>query len=310
MKLYSGFKAICFGLPILILIACQVTAQQQTEKGQINIDGVQLQYVAEGTGTPCLVIGSSVYYPRVFSENLKKSLKMYFVDMRWFASGDAKTPVEEITLQTIADDIELIRKELKLEKMVLIGHSIHGNVALDYVRRYPEHVTHLVMIGSPALWGSKKAEELSAAFRKQAEPERITRLELNWKQLGDSLKALSPADAFIKRYVTNGPLYWYDYTFDCSYLWKGVPVNTPVLNHLFQKHYTNYDLAASDITVKTPVLAMLGKHDYVVPYTGWSASFPNLPNLKIAYFEKSGHTPQLEEMTQFDIQIMDWLSKK
>ena len=50
--------------------------------GSIEIDGFKLRYRTEGTGTNVLVIGSSIYYPLNFSQNLRKFLRLHFVDYR------------------------------------------------------------------------------------------------------------------------------------------------------------------------------------------------------------------------------------
>lgn len=294
-------------LVIFILIAFNALAQYKTERGSVTIDGVKLNYVAEGSGTPCLVIGSSVYYPRIFSQQLRKSLKLYFIDLRWFVSDKGISPLSEYNIQSIADDIEIVRKELKLSKFIIIGHSIHGLIALDYARKYPTHVSHVVVIGSPAIYGSKEATDAMLTFRNNAEPERMEVLKKNWEANEDSISKLSPSEAFIKTYVTNGPLYWYDYTYDCSPLWEGVEVNTEVSNHLFQKLYSNYDVSASTTVLSQPVYIMLGKHDYVVPYTAWKSAYSNMPKMKLTLFEKSGHTPQFEESDLFEQHLISWI---
>ena len=66
-----------------------IGAQTTKNSGSIEVDGSQLEYVVQGEGLPCLVIGSSIYYPRTFSPELRKHLKLYFVDMKWFAKGYA-----------------------------------------------------------------------------------------------------------------------------------------------------------------------------------------------------------------------------
>jgi len=59
--------------------------KDEKHTGYIEVDGSKLDYVVEGDGKPCLVIGSSVYYPKTFSDNLREHLRMYFVDLKWFA---------------------------------------------------------------------------------------------------------------------------------------------------------------------------------------------------------------------------------
>ncbi len=107
------------------------------ENGFIEVSGTKLNYVIEGTGKPCLVIGSSIYYPRTFSKQLRDSLRFYFVDMRWFAKEYAPVKPHDFTLDSIISDIEKVRAELKLERVIIAGHSIHSVIAFEYARKYP-----------------------------------------------------------------------------------------------------------------------------------------------------------------------------
>jgi proline iminopeptidase len=48
--------------------------------GIVQVDGAGLRYRIEGHGPPCLVVGSSVCYPRVFSQRLREHLRLVFAD--------------------------------------------------------------------------------------------------------------------------------------------------------------------------------------------------------------------------------------
>lgn len=52
----------------------------------------------------------------------------------------------QFQLDTLADDIELIRKKLGFDQVIVMGHSGHAYMALEYAKRYPAHVSHLVML--------------------------------------------------------------------------------------------------------------------------------------------------------------------
>ena len=56
-------------------------------EGSIEIDRFKLKYRSEGFRQDVVVIGSSIYYPRSFSQNLRKSLRLHFIDYRGFAEG-------------------------------------------------------------------------------------------------------------------------------------------------------------------------------------------------------------------------------
>ena len=149
--------------------------------GHIEVDGFKFQYLTEGNGPDVLVIGSSIYYPRSFSQNLRKFLRLHFVDYRGFAKG----PEMELTFETLLDDIERVRQQLGLKKCVIIGHSAHGLLALEYAKKYKEHVSHVVIIGMPP---HMKPDHIAMAQRNWDEsvwPERKAAFERNMKLMPD-----------------------------------------------------------------------------------------------------------------------------
>lgn len=50
----------------------------------------------------------------------------------------------------------------------------------------------------------------------------------------------------------------------------------------------------------TPVLAVMGHHDYAVPHSLCEEVLPKLRNVSYHLFEQNGHTPQLQEQALFD----------
>ena len=54
----------------------------------------------------------------------------------------------------------------------------------------------------------------------------------------------------------------------------------------------------------------LGRHDYAVPPTSWDGLSPRFGDLTVAVFERSGHTPQVEEAAAFDERALAWLASR
>lgn len=123
--------------------------QMKSQSGSVDVEGATLHFALEGHGTPVLVIGSAIYYPRTFSQQLRRSCRLAFVDLRHFAETEESVSLDSIGLDTYADDIEKLRTAVEFERFVLIGHSHHGNLALEYAKRHPDKVSHLVLIGTP-----------------------------------------------------------------------------------------------------------------------------------------------------------------
>lgn len=279
--------------------------------GSVSVDGATLRYVVEGSGTPTLVIGSAIYYPRTFSRRLRESLRMAFIDVRHFAENDPSLGPDGISLGTYTDDIETVRRHLGFERAAIIGHSHNGNLALEYAKRFPSVASHVVLIGSPPLEVSRTLEAASAYWEDHASERRKALLRENSRALGsEDLARMAPEIAYVRQYVAESPKYWYDEAFDASFLWRGVPVNMDIIT-VFRNFFANgYRLRWHPERLKAPVLVVMGRYDYAVPPTLWDDVQAQLRNLTLHVFERSGHTPQLEEPELFDRVLLGWIRRE
>ncbi|MDX2445455.1 MAG: alpha/beta hydrolase [Bacteroidales bacterium] len=278
---------------------------KEKEKGSIEIDGFKLDYSVEGEGIPCLVIGSSVYYPRTFSDNLRKHLKMYFVDLRWFGRNDGTVDRQNMTIQSISQDIEQIRSALKLDTFIIMGHSIHGTIAMEYARQYPKHVSHCVLIGSPNIYNNEEYDKGTEEIWKTASQKRQELQNQNWEKIKE-MGILSGAEQVVENYIAMAPKYWFNPRYDARWLWKDMTIDADIINYLYGTVYRDYNMFQKTPTVPVPTFVALGKYDYVIPLPLWKNQ-SNINNLTIHVFEKSGHTAQLEEPELFDKAIQNWL---
>ena len=304
-------------IPLVILLCFTFGCQQGEEvaeetkedatSGNINVDGFELSYVIEGDGIPCFVIGSSIYYPRTFSQELREHFKFIFLDLRHFAKSDGTYEIDKMTLDTYSDDIEYVRKTLGLNEICILGHSIHALLAYEYACNYPENTSHVIMIGIYPCGFAKGGRASDEFWESDASDERKMIHKKNWENVTDELmNNLSFSDAFIKRYVTNSAWYWYDPTYDCSWIWEGVEVNENAWNSLLS-FFNEYDVTEGFPHIKAPAFLALGRYDYACPYTLWNGVKEDFPNLTYHLFERSGHTPQLEEQEIFDKKLIDWI---
>lgn len=277
-----------------------------SESGYVTITGGKIHYSVEGSGLPCIITSSSVYHSRTFSKELRKHLKLVFMDSRIFAPTSSYLPIEQVTMDTMVDDIEHVRQVLGFEKVVVMGHSALAIIALEYARKYPEHVSHVVMIGMTPGWNKDIWDKSKRHWEADASEERKRILETNLSKLTEeALGKAFPSERVAMNYMANGPRYWYDPKYDCSWIWEGVEVNSEVWDHFFGKVMTDYVIHPED--VYAPVFLALGRYDYVCPYILWDGVKERFPNLSYNLFEKSGHTPQLEEQGLFDKLLIDWI---
>ncbi len=297
---------------IAIFFAYNIAAQQtkNTKKVEsvdyIEVDGSKLNYVVKGKGTPCLVIGSSVYYPKTFSKNLQEHLKMYFVDLKWFAKDYLPENLDAVTIESIVEDVEEIREKLDLIKPIIMGHSIHGTISMEYVKKYSNKVSSLIVIGSPSQWGNEIYKQKAASLWETASEKRKEIQKQNWGDLTE-VDRLTGEEESIAQYVSAAPQYWYDPYYNANWLWDGMTIHTELTTHLFSKVFSNYDMFKDIPRITIPVFVGMGKYDYVIPYTLWKSEYKSIPDFTLFLFEKSGHTPQLEESQLFDEVLIKWV---
>ncbi|WP_406672502.1 alpha/beta fold hydrolase [Natronospira sp.] len=257
-----------------------------------------------------MVIGSAIYYPRTFSYRLRTTLRLIFVDVRHFADGDASIGPDEISLDTYMHDIDEVHAHLGHDRVVLVGHSHHGNLALEYAKRYPERVSHLVLIGAPPVDVISTVKAAEAYWEAHASEARKATLRAKLAHFrAEGRGRMTPEQAYVAQYVAEGPRYWHDPTYDASHLWEGVPLNMGAMA-IFREFFADgYELWWGREQLAAPVLVMVGEHDYAVPPVLWDDVLRRQKDLRFHLFRNSGHTPQLEEPEEFDRVLLDWLDK-
>lgn len=285
----------------------ELTAQSETESnaGAVERDGYCLNWVREGAGIPMLVVGSRRYYPRVFPPSLREHFEIVFCDLRHFAPNPEPRPDARVSRDLYSDDIEAVRRAAGLDRPVVVGHSIHAAIAIEYARRNPQAVRGVVAIAG-ALPSGDVGQFMQAAadfFPNDAGPARLAAHERNLATRRVPEQIESSQD-FIDAYVSTDAMKWYDVDFDSSDLWKGVEIDVSVFAQLSSPDaYPVGDLEPIDV----PVFLALGRYDYGLPYFLWDdAARQQWPNLRLRLYEKSAHTPQYEQPEEFTADVADW----
>ena len=275
--------------------------------GILEIDGFKLRYTIEGVGKPALVIGSAIYYPRTFSHNLRNHLQLIFIDHRGFAPSTV-TDTKKFELDVLLDDIEAMRQHLNLKDFIVIGHSGHGYMALEYAKKYPQHVSHVVIIATGPDQSEASHRAAAQYFEDTVSPEQKAFLEKDLQQLHVDIES-DPSHRFVHFCVRLGAKSWYDYTYNARKLWDGVTVNNAMFDYVWGTVFANLDITKGLENFNKPVLLALGHFDFLVaPFFTWNPIRSKFKNLTIRLFGKSGHTPQLEEPKPFDAELLRWLS--
>lgn len=114
--------------------------------------GLTVPYVAHGdpTGTPVLLLhpwGESLRCFDLLFPLLPATIHAVAFDQR--GHGEADKPADGYTLQDFADDVVAFMDAVGMSSAVLLGSSSGGYVAQEVAVRSPQHVSGLVLVGSP-----------------------------------------------------------------------------------------------------------------------------------------------------------------
>lgn len=276
--------------------------------GSINCDDYQLQYIVEGEGRPILVIGSSLYDERVFSPELRKKNKWVFVDHRGFGVAP-KRQVDNsaFDLPIILNDIEQVRQHLALNDIIIVGHSGHAFMAIEYAKKYSDFVSGVVMTGCGPSNSEERQKASAAYFERTASAERKASFEKGMKSLMPKIEA-EPEKRFVHYCLCAGAQGWYDHTFDATPLWAGLTTNMQMFDYVWGVVFRDIDITEGLGKLTKPVLLALGRYDYLTgPPELWDNVKPHFRNVTEVIFEQSAHCPQFEEPKRFNDTFQNWM---
>ncbi len=268
----------------------------------VSVKGAELFYSVRGIGPTCLVLSAigTKPYERLMPEVLDDFLQLVFVDLR--GSGRSTGDPADLTFDVLAEDLDAIRTALGVERVAILGHSILGVLAIEYGRRRPASVSHVIAVGTPphgdmvAVSASAKAffDQDASADRKQI--------------LRDNL-ALLPPNASVRQITqAQTPTRFFDATLDTAPLFAGSDVKGQLLQHLMGTLTPEWDVTVGASGLQVPILLALGRYDYTVPHTLWEPVIDGLPGVTLQRFERSGHHPFFEEPELFAAVLQRWMA--
>ncbi len=218
---------------------------------------------------------------------LTERMQLVYVDHRG-QGRSARGPKETYTLDNNVEDLEALRQYLGLGKIVVIGVSYGGMLALAYASRYPESVSHLVaMVTAPSHEFLPRAQQILA--------ERGTEEQ---RAMGDILwaGAFESEEQLQKYYEVMGPLY--SLTFDAEKAKesraRGIR-SIDAINEGFGGFLRTYDVRGDLHRITAPTLVIGGRHDWICPPEFSEEIARLIPQSDLRIFENSSHSVAADE---------------
>ena len=149
-KTYNTFRLIL--LFAIMFIGSSSIGQQikPSNSGYAPVNGINVYYEVYGEGRPLVLLHGAFYtidmnWGQLIPE-LSKTRKVIAIEMQ----GHGHTPISdrELSITTLASDVEKVMDFLKIDSADIAGFSMGGSVAYQFAVQSPKRLRKLVIISS------------------------------------------------------------------------------------------------------------------------------------------------------------------
>jgi len=207
----------------------------------------------------------------------------------------------EFSHEQWAADIDALREWVGAEQIIMAGGSYGGFMALEYAIRYPERVLALVLRDTAADNSHSKLARANAlaSGRVTVDMDKFDRIDEGRVHDNDDLRECWRAIL---------PLY--DFTYAPEAVERRVattPYRYEAHNYAFSENLPNYNLKGMLPGISVPTLVTVGRTDWITPVSCSETITALIPDAQLVIFEKSGHSPQIEEAEDWTATVRGFL---
>jgi len=150
LKTYNPFRLIL--LIAIMFIGSSSSGQQikPSNSGYAPVNGINVYYEVYGEGRPLVLLHGAFYtidmnWGQLIPE-LSKARKVIAIEMQ----GHGHTPFSdrELSITTLANDVEKVMDYLKIDSADVAGFSMGGSMAYQFAVQSPKRLRKLVIISS------------------------------------------------------------------------------------------------------------------------------------------------------------------
>ena len=190
-------------------------------------------------------------------------------------------PIKEAGLEGLREFTERFVEMKKLEKMMIMGNSLGGHVAILYTLKNPDKVTRLVLTGSSGLFENTMGGSYPRRGSYDYIRERV-------------------AYTFYDPEVASKELV--DEVFETT---KSIPKCMRIV--AIAKSAQRNNLALELPKIKVPTLLIWGLNDTITPPMVGHEFNRLIPNSELKFLDKCCHAPMMEHPEKFNEMVEDFL---
>jgi pimeloyl-ACP methyl ester carboxylesterase len=257
------------------------------------INAATLHYREKGHGAPAVVLLHG--FPldgRMWEAQLDALAarnRVIVPDMRGF--GQSQPPAGPFTIESFADDVHVLARQLGAVPFVLAGLSMGGYISLAYARKYRETLRALILVDTKAEGDTAEGKEGRAKMIQLARDKGSV-------AIGDAMqpKLLSPDTIQHKPAIVKA-------------LRAMTDNNPPItLEHALAAMRDRPDRSDLLPTLKLPTLILVGDADSITPPSVAESMHRAIPGSQLTIIRGAGHMSPMEQPEQVNRALLAFLS--
>lgn len=230
----------------------------------------------------------------------KKGFGIVALDLRGHGKSGKPDTKQAYHIKAFAKDIEAIRKKEKIHKIVLVGHSMGGMIALSYEKWFGKNTCALVLCDTTYKnILDKRTIKLFSPFARI-----VMDFILNNKMIfNNHFQHIKETDLTkIKSIAPN-----YDTAF---YAYKCLHQTPMVAVFACLEEMMDFNATKELKKIKKPVLLIHGDHDQTIPIIDAVKMYEKIPDAAIAFVSNGKHCIELDDPKKIDTVILRFLQKQ
>jgi len=245
-----------------------------------TVNCIRLAYSDTGHGVPLLCLhggmgvdASALHVPGIL-DLAKFGIRLIIPDHRGHGKSERSSPTEYSHSTWVIDAHELTRS-LGLTRFALLGHSYGGFLALEYVSRWSESLTHLILVATSAGPVSVQVANVSTDA-----------------DLREHFRSVWP------RFFAGPDKHWP--------LFETLQFSADAYTAAFTRELPGYDLRNQVSGLDVPTLLIVGSRDPYRPHMEWLAG--HIRKATLCTLDDVGHFPFVEAAEQFTQQVAAFIT--
>jgi len=274
---------------------------------KMSIRGISLNVKVMGKGYPLVLMhgGPSADLHTMLSfKPLADQFTLVFYDHRCNGRSEG-AEVTSLSMENLTADADALRQALGFDQWAVLGHSFGGYVAMEYALRYPQNLSHLLLVdtGAENRWAQENASKLLAERGFSPEIVNLAHRFLNGQiEPDEALPALMKlGDAYTyhlsPRLMPTALIY--------GLQTKLQPEALIYSETHFLKGWTVLDRLGE---IKVPTLVMAGREDFIFPPEAQEELAAGIPNAHLVIIDRASHSPHLEQPVESNQAVRDFLT--